>query len=54
MKEFELKQVVRNNSENWGCSKVTAAWLCGAEAQKENFINSLSGRELGENPGGTC
>nr|DAY59432.1 MAG TPA: LEF-12 protein-like protein [Caudoviricetes sp.] len=32
MKEFELKQVARNNSENFGCSKVTAAWLCGTEA----------------------
>ena len=41
MKEFELKQVARNNSENFGCSKVTAAWLCGTEAQKENFISSL-------------
>lgn len=41
MKEFELKQVARNNSENWGRAKVTAAWLCGTEAQKEDFINSL-------------
>ena len=41
MKEFELKQVARNNSENFGCAKVTAAWLCGTEAQKEDFINSL-------------
>lgn len=41
MKEFELKQVARNNSENFGYSKVTADWLCGTEAQKEYFINSL-------------
>ena len=41
MKEFELKQVARNNSESFGCVKVTAAWLCGTEAQKEDFINSL-------------
>ena len=41
MKEFELKQVARNNSENFGCSKVTAAWLCGTETQNEDFINSL-------------
>lgn len=41
MKEFELKQVARNNSENFGCSKVTAAWLCGTQSQKENFISSL-------------
>lgn len=53
MRKFELKQVARNNSENFGCAKVTAAWLCGTESQKEDFINSL-GRELGENPGGTC
>ena len=41
MKEFELKQVARNTSENFGCSKVTAAWLCGTQSQKENFISSL-------------
>ena len=41
MKKFELKQVARNNSENFGCAKVTADWLCGTEAQKENFISSL-------------
>lgn len=41
MRKFELKQVARNNSENWGCAKVTTAWLYGTEAQKENFINSL-------------
>lgn len=41
MRKFELKQVARNNSENFGCAKVTTAWLCGTEAQKENFINSL-------------
>ena len=41
MKEFELKQVARNNSENFGCAKVTATWLRGTESQKEDFINSL-------------
>lgn len=41
MKEFELKQVARNNSENFGCAKVTATWLRGTESQKENFISSL-------------
>jgi hypothetical protein len=41
MRKFELKQVARNNSENFGCAKVTAAWLCGTESQKEDFINSL-------------
>ena len=41
MKKFELKQVARNNSENFGCAKVTADWLCGTEAQKENLISSL-------------
>lgn len=41
MIKFELKQVARNNSENFGCAKVTADWLCGTEAQKEDFINSL-------------
>nr|DAK93714.1 MAG TPA: hypothetical protein [Caudoviricetes sp.]DAQ26526.1 MAG TPA: hypothetical protein [Caudoviricetes sp.] len=41
MKKFELKQVARNNSENFGCAKVTADWLCGAESQKDDFIKSL-------------
>lgn len=41
MRKFELKQVARNNSENFGCAKVTAAWLRGTEAQNKDFINSL-------------
>lgn len=41
MVKFELKQVARNNPENFGCAKVTAAWLCGTESQKEDFIKSL-------------
>ena len=41
MKEFEIKQIAKNDPEAWGTAVITTASLSGTEAQKDAFVSSL-------------